>query len=532
MSSAAAWRRWRHLGWRGATIALSLVCSCTVGPNFNPPPAPTASAWLESQQPGTSTGPATSVRWWEVFGDDVLDRLVDTAYGENLSLKSAGLRVLEAQARRGIAIGELFPQRQELNASFARSGLSENTRLGSSGPRTENQWRAGFDAAWELDLWGRFRRGIEAADADLLASVASYDDVLVSLIAEVAATYVRLRVLDERLAVAANNVRVQQDSLDIARVRAEAGGTSDLDVEQATSLLKDTESTIPELGIESRQTMHSLCVLLGRPPGDLGGMLGENGHVPKIPPTVAVGIPADLLRRRPDVRRAEQAAAAQSARIGVSVADLLPSLQLIGSVGFEAEDIDKLAEGRALSTSFGPAIRWPILNYGRLVNDVRLQDATFQELLANYSQTVLVAQQEVEDALIGYLRGTEQLERLAESVAAASRAVELSLIQYREGATDFTSVLNTQQVKIRQEDLLATTRGSVALSVIALYKALGGGWEIGEGRDRVSPTDRAALSERGYWPTAPQTLQPSVESAAQDTAPRPWWKPRWWWPQW
>ena len=259
---------------------------------------------------------------------------------------------------------------------------------------------------WELDLWGKFRRAIEAADSDLLAAVASYDDVLVSLIAEVAATYVRIRVLDERLAVARENVRVQHNSLEIARVRFEAGGTSELDVQQATALLKDTEATIPQLGIDMRQAVDSLCVLLGLPPSELAQQVGGEGHVPHVPATMAVGIPADLLRRRPDVRRAERAAAAQSARIGVSTADLLPSFQLVGSIGLRAEDAANFFEGRSFEASTGPAFNWPILNYGRLVNDVRLQDATFQELAVSYANTVLTAQQEVEDALVGYLRGS------------------------------------------------------------------------------------------------------------------------------
>jgi outer membrane protein TolC len=223
--------------------------------------------------------------------------------------------------------------------------------------------------------------------------------------------------------------------------------------------------------------VNSLSVLLGRPPATLDDLLGPAGRVPKVPPTVAIGIPADLLRRRPDVRRAERAAAAQSARIGVATADLYPSFQLTGSIGLSAEEAAQLIEGRAFEAVGGPAFRWPVLNYGRLVNNVRLQDATFQELATQYRSTVLVAQREVEDALVGYLRGSEQVESLSRSVAAANRAVELSLVQYREGATDYTSILNAQQAKLREDELLVSTRAAVALSVVGLYRALGGGWE-------------------------------------------------------
>jgi NodT family efflux transporter outer membrane factor (OMF) lipoprotein len=512
------------------TLLGAVGCIGTVGPNFTRPAAPTSPAWLEARSPRVQAGPPRVERWWEIFRDPALTKLVETADAQNLSLRAAGLRVLQAQARRGIAIGNLFPQQQALSGSYTRTRRSVNTPAGGVGARDTGSWQAGFDALWELDLWGKFRRAIEASDAELLAAVASYDDVLVSLVAEVATTYVRLRVVDERLAVARDNVRVEHDSLEIARIRFEAGGTSELDVQQATALLKDTEATIPQFGIQLRQAIDSLAVLLGMPPTELTDLLGGEGRVPQVPAEVAIGIPADLLRRRPDVRRAELDAAAQSARIGVAVADLLPSFQLTGTLGLSAEDAANLFEGRSFTGSFGPALRWPILNYGRIVNNVRLQDATFQELAVTYANTVLVAQREVEDALIGYLRGSEQVERLAESVAAAKRAVEISQVQYREGATDFTSVLNTQQAKLREEDLLASTRGAVALAAIALYKALGGGWEIRGGRDFVPEETREAMRARTDWGSmiAPEARAADVEAASAESEKRAWW----WWPRW
>jgi NodT family efflux transporter outer membrane factor (OMF) lipoprotein len=525
-------RGWRtRVEWTGATLVL-LACGCMVGPDYVRPTAPTNPNWIEAEQPGVRTSTAIAERWWDVFQDPVLSRLVDAAYKQNLSLRSAGLRVIQAQARRAIAIGDLFPQEQALRGGYSRGERSTNAAFSLIGPRAFNTWQAGFDTVWELDLWGKFRRAIEAADSDLLAAVANYDDVLVSLIAEVAATYVRIRVLDDRLAVARENVSVQQQSLEFARVRFEAGGTSELDVQQATTLLRDTEATIPQLGIDLRQAIDSLCVLLGLPPTELAQQLGGKGRVPQVPTTMAVGIPADLLRRRPDVRRAEWAAAAQSARIGVSTAELLPSFQLAGSIGLRAEDAAKFFEGRSFEASTGPAFDWPVLNYGRLVNNVRLQDATFQELAVSYANTVLIAQQEVEDALTGYLRGTEQVNLLAESVAAADRAVDLSFVQYREGATDYTSVLNTQQSKFREGDLLASTRGAVALSVIALNKALGGGWEIRDGQDFVPAETRGEMRARTYWGSLlpPETRARDVDAATADTTSHRGW--RWWWPEW
>ena len=526
---------------RPATRAVALAVAavglggCMVGPSFERPGAGVEASWRESAHPAVRSDAAVPARWWEVFGDPVLVRLVDDAYEQNLTLRGAGLRVVQAQARRAITIGTLFPQQQELFGGYTRDVRSENAPGGALVERSVGFWQAGFDAAWEIDLWGKFRRAIEAADADLLAAVASYDDVLVSLVAEVAATYVTIRTLDERLSVADDNVRVQQESLDIARVRYEAGGTSDLDVQQAATLLHDTEATIPQLQLLRRAAIDSLCVLLGVPPQDLQEQLGEApGRIPAVPVEVTVGIPAELLRRRPDVRAAELRAAAQSARIGVASAELLPAFQLAGTLGLSAEAAAKLFEGKSFEAVAGPAVTWPVLNYGRLINDVRLQDATFQELATAYSNSVLVAQQEVEDSLAGYVRGTERVQRLEAALDAANRAVELSRIQYREGATDFTAVLNSQQSKLREDDQLVNERGIVAVSVVALYKALGGGWEIREGRDFVPAETRDEMRARTRWGGLLTTSAQARDAgeAASDREKRPWWKLRWWWPRW
>lgn len=520
----------------GAGLLAALVTSgCMVGPNFARPPARTGSDWLEAGDSSVSTAEAQTRSWWEVFQDPVLSHLVESAYAENLTLRVAGLRVVQAQARRGIAIGQFYPQLQELKGAYQRTVESENAVSAPLfGSRKIDNWQLGFDTAWEIDLWGKFRRGIEAADADLLAQVASYDDVLVSLVAEVARTYVLIRELDERLAVARDNVSVQTEGLRVAQVRFESGGTSDLDVQQAATLLHDTEATIPQLEILRRLSLDSLCVLLGRPPEQLTEELGGPGRVPEVPVSVAVGVPADLLRRRPDVRSAEQAAAAQSARIGVAASRLLPAFQLQGSVGLSAEKAAKFFAGQSFQAVAGPAFDWPILNYGRLINDVRLQDAVFQELVTTYANTVLVAQQEIEGALVGYLKGRERVDRLTESATAANRAVDLSLIQYREGATNYTSVINTQQSKLSEDDKVVSSRSNVALSVVALYKALGGGWQLREGKDFVPVETRETMQARTRW-GALLTLEgeaQDVDQAEKDQEKRPWWDWRWWWPRW
>ena len=471
-----------------------------VGPNYHRPAAPTAAAWSDADGERVRADTEAPARWWRVFDDVVLDDLIARAYRENLTLQAAGLRVLEAQALRGIAIGNFFPQTQEATGALTstRSSLNDGVPIVR---RDVTLGAIGFDASWELDLWGRFRRDIQAADAALLASIADYDDVLVSLIGEVASNYVLIRVLETRLALAHDNVRVQREGLDIASVRFEAGGTSNLDVQQATSLLADTEATIPQLESQLRQTTNALSVLLGVPASDLPLLPESTGTIPTAPPTVAVGIPADLLRRRPDIRRAERQLAAQSARVGVAVADLLPHVEIAGSIGLSADTAARLFAGRSLDALGGPQFVWPILNYGRLLNQVRLQDATFQELVATYGDTVLSAQRDVESALVGYVHGAERVARLSEAVTAADKAVDLSIIQYREGDADYTRVLNTQQSKLREDDQLASARGDVTLEVIALYKALGGGWELRDGEPFVPAATKDEMRERMGWPT-------------------------------
>jgi NodT family efflux transporter outer membrane factor (OMF) lipoprotein len=523
--------------WALLVMASSAVAAgCMVGPGYRRPAAPTQAGWIEEGDARVAAETPELVRWWGVFADPTLDELVSAAYAQNSDLRAAGLRVLAAQARRGIAIGGVFPQTQAVSAAYTRTRVSANTPTSAVTGRDFDSFQAGLDAAWELDLWGRFRRAIEAADADLLAAVASYDDVLVSLVAEVATTYVGVRVLEERLRLAEANVRVQREGLEIARVRFEAGGTSELDLQQATTLLAATQAAIPALHLQRRQAEDSLAVLLGVPPAAMVGTLDDSRGIPVAPPTVAVDVPAALVERRPDVRRAEHALAAQSARIGVAVADLLPRVQLTGTVGLSADEAARFFEGRSFAAMAGPRFDWPVLNYGRLVNAVRVEDATFEELAATYQRTILQAEREVEDALVGYLRGMDRVAALGRSVEAADRAVDLSLIQYREGAADYTRVLQTQQAKLQEDDALASARGDVSLNVIGLYRALGGGWELRDGADAVPETTRVAMRARGWWwggALDPARRAGEIQQAAADTAAdRPWWRPRWWWPRW
>lgn len=514
-------------------VATLLGAGCMVGPEYRRPDAPLASSWLERSDPQVIEGSVAPARWWDELDDPVLDALVEQAYRQNLTLQAAGLRVIQAQARRGIAIGGLWPQQQEINASYSRTRSSAN-QVASQGVGNFNSYDASFDAAWEIDLWGKFRRGIEAADEELLGAVASYDDVLVSLIGEVAATYVRIRVLEEQLVLARANADIQRESLEVATARFEAGGTSDLDVQQATSLLEDTEADIPQFQIDLRQAENALSVLLGMPPADLDALLSGASGIPAPPPSLLVSIPAELLRRRPDVRRDERLLAAQSARIGVAKSELFPQISLAGSVGLSSEQAADFFQGRSFEAIGGPKFRWPVFNYGRLINAVRLEDAVFQEQVASWQNTVLGAQRDVENAIVAYLRGAERVARLERSVAAANRAVEISLIQYRGGATDYTSVLTAQQAKNVADRRLTTSRGDVTLSVVALYKALGGGWEIRDGDAFVPEATRAEMRGRTYWGDMLDTDEELADVAAahgdvEGAGERAW---HWWWPEW
>jgi NodT family efflux transporter outer membrane factor (OMF) lipoprotein len=447
-----------------------------VGPDYCPPAAPVASQWIDYEDPRVKSEEQQLTHWWTVFNDPVLNSLIQTAYQQNLTLRAAGARILEARALRGIAVGNLFPQEQFAFGEYSRIKVSENI----ANPPPEvwfSEWTFGLSGTWELDFWGRYRRAIEAADAELDASVEDYDDVLVVLLSDVAASYVEYRTFQQRLTYARANVEIQQLSFQLASDKFEAGATTERDTHQARQILEETQALIPVLEIGRRQAANRLCVLLGMPPRDMDAILGAGG-IPVTPREVVAGVPADLVRRRPDVRRAERLVAAQSARIGVAVSDLYPHFTVLGTIGVEAEQFGDLFKSGSMIGEISPGFRWDILNYGRLVNNVRVQDARFQELAYAYQDQVLIAGQEVEDAIVAFLRSQEQAQHLAESVTAATRTVEITNEQYNQGAIDFTSVFVFQENLTEQQDELARAQGNIALSLIAAYRALGGGWQI------------------------------------------------------
>jgi NodT family efflux transporter outer membrane factor (OMF) lipoprotein len=508
-----------------------------VGPQYCKPPAPVAPDWIEARDPDVQNRHLED--WWNVFQDGALNSLVDAAYNQNLTLRVAGTRVLQARAQQAIAAGNIFPQMQQATASYSRVALSHNT---FNNPAATEQllrplgliplpnapvgnffsdWSAGFNLSWELDFWGRFRRQIETANANLDASVENFDDALVTLLADVATNYVQFRIAQQRIRIARANVKIQEDILALVEQQFRVGinRVTRLDVEQARTVLEQTRSTIPALQITLGQANDTLCVLLGLPPRDLEPELGpgaelDTAPIPRTPSWVAAGIPADLLRRRPDIRAAERQVAAQSAQIGVAEADLYPSIFINGTLGVEAADLSKLFESKSFFGTISPTLRWNILNYGRILNNVRLQSAHTQELVANYQNRVLNAGREVQTALRGFLRSQEQADDLAKSVRAATAATELAVQQYRTGVVPFNTVFNAETTQVQQQDFLAVAQGNIALNLIGVYRGLGGGWEIRMQRDDGGTAAPIAAALPGPLPTPPaKTGEPSPAAA-------------------
>lgn len=454
-------RQWWHNG-------------CKVGPNYARPRAPVASAWVDAGDPRVKSEPAADCAWWTVFNDPVLNGLVDAARAQNLDLRAAGTRIVEARAQRGIAVGNLFPQQQTAVGTYVHGQITKN--LGLPLPTSVSLYATGFNASWELDVWGRYRRTIEGATAEVDAAIEGYGETLVMLLADVAASYVEMRTFEQRLAYARKNLEIQRGSTQLAEQRFKNGAATELDVRQARSNLAQTESLIPALVAGQRRSANQLCILMGMPVMDLTGGL-DAAPIPRAPAEVSIGIPADLLRRRPDVRRAEREVAAQSAQIGIAQSDLYPRLSLNGFLGYAANNFRDLFRTDSFTSFIIPSLQWNVLNYGRIANNIIAQDARLERKALEYQQTVLRGGREVEDGLIGFLQSQQAAASLQQSVAEAQRAVELVLLQYEGGVTDFNRVYNTQSTLVVQQDQLAQAQGDIALRLVDVYRALGGGWK-------------------------------------------------------
>ena len=474
-----------------AALGLLTLTGCAVGPNFKHPDTKVPEAYYSLEQttkpaPASQTvpQPVTLVHWWQSFHDPILDSLVQLALASNFDLKQAEARIRQARAARGVAVAGILPQASG-TALYQRSHSSSET-VGPGGGVSvatlrpfQELFQVGLDASWELDIFGGTRRNIEAATADLAASVEDRRDVLVTLVGEVGNNYLNLRGFQDQIAIAKKNLEAQQKTASITHKRYEAGFVGKLDVANADAQVATTQATIPVLESSAQAAIYSIGVLLGKEPAFLAKDLARVGPIPTTPPKVPVGLPSDLLRRRPDIRRAEAQLHAATARIGVAVADLFPKFNLSGSLGFAANDINRVGTQNSKFWSFSPSVTWPVFAGGKIIWNIRVQNALEEQALLTYQQTVLTALKDVETALVAYAKEQEHQKALTLAVANNRQAVDLAMTLYVAGKTDFLNVLNAQRSLFATEDALTQSNRTLGTDLVALYKALGGGWEQG-----------------------------------------------------
>ncbi|OGR24547.1 MAG: RND transporter [Desulfobacterales bacterium RIFOXYA12_FULL_46_15] len=466
---------WVAILWIAIIPAILIIFGCTAaGPDYVPPVKEVPEYW-QGDSPGrvTREGPAPGVlaKWWSTLNDPILSDLMEKAVGGNKDAGQARARILEERARRNISKAGLFPT-LDASGSFRKTGSSRET-----GSKKEvDLYSADFDAGWELDIFGGPRRSLEAATAELQASEEDLRDILVSLLAEVALNYTQVRIFQARLDSVEKNLVIQDQTHQMAESLYVSGLSNEIAVQQAKYNLESTRSQIPALRISLEEAKNRIAVLLGENPGSVHALLKEKGPVPVCPLEIAAGVPADVLRQRPDIRQAERKLAAQTARIGAATAELYPKLSLSGSIGYEALDPDKLFLAHSRSYGFGPRITWPIFSAGSIRSNIEVQSALEKQLLAKYESVVLNALSEVENQLTIYMEEQNRKFFLNEARQAAMRAVDLAKIRYQAGMIDFTGVLDAQRSLLSFEDSLIQTEGNIISGLVRLYKALGGGW--------------------------------------------------------
>lgn len=473
------------------------LAGCAVGPNYKAPEVAAPAAFAEGATTRPATQPSRLSDWWQVFNDGQLSALIDRAVESNLDLRIAAARVLEARAILGINRSDLFPSldgaggynhaRRSRNTDGSNFGTGGSTPGGVARDPDTHNWSAGFDASWEVDIFGGVRRSVEAAEADFFATVENRNAVLITLVSDVARNYIILRGAQRQLDIVQKNLATQEQTLELTRSRFRAGLTSDLDVARAEAQALNTRSQLPPLEDQVRQSIRRLSVLLGQNPESLADELTAVKPIPMSQPAIPVGLPSELLRRRPDVRQAERQLAAETARIGVAVSDLFPRFSLTGSFGYEAGKAKNLFDERSFGWAIGPAFRWQLLNFGRVQSNIRAQEARTEQALRGYEQTVLLAFEEVENSLGSYRREQSRRDSLAGAVQSSRRAVELADQLYRQGLTPFQDVLDAQRQLLALESQLVTSEQTVSTNLVQLYKALGGGWESEGPRESVGP---------------------------------------------
>lgn len=508
--------RSRSFLWVGlGALALSLG-GCTVGPNFKAPSVFSPASWFDwhgkptdasrsAAHPSVAVARPIDASWWKLFGDPTLTSLEKRVAGQNLDVRLATVRLIESRAQRGVVGADQFPSLNG-NASYTREKASQKGILalgsagaagGSSSPGTVangqgagaggipgstvfqpfDLWQYGFDASWELDLWGRVRREVESADASVEVSAEARRAALLSVIAEVARDYIQLRGVQRNVQITQENLKTAQDSLRLTQQRYAGGLTSDLDVANASAQVATVEAQIPRLQQQEAELINALSLLLAQPPGALQAELAEARPIPPVPPTVPVGIPSELARRRPDIVQAEDQLHSATADIGVAVADYYPRITLSGSVSLQALQFHDLGSWAARQYAFGPSLTLPIFQGGRISATVKLRKAQAQEAALKYQQTVLQAWHEVDNALTAYDAEQRRRDRLAAAVRSNQQALNLARSRYEQGIADFLQVLDAQRSLLAAEQQYAESTTTVSTNLVALYKALGGGWE-------------------------------------------------------
>lgn len=465
-------------------VALVLIAGCKVGPDHRAPQSTLPIGYANSPAGATSsnTAPVDLAQWWRVFDDAQLSVLMQTATASNLDVRIAAARVREARAQRGLSRSALWPQ-VNAGGSYSRSRLSENSlngqQLQQAGKSLENDlFDAGLDMSWEIDVFGGARRAVEAAQAELESSVESGRDALVTVLAEVGFNYLDLRGAEKRLSVARENLKAQEQTLALTRDRFQAGLASELDTARSQAQVAATRAQIAPLEETRQRAIHRLAVLLGKTPEELDSVLSPDAAIPSATPHVPIGLPSDLLRQRPDLRRAERQLASATARIGVAKGEWFPKFYLTGAAGLQSIDAGDFFDGGSRFWTIGPSLRWPIFNAGRIRQNVNVQSARQEQALLQYEKAVLIALEEVENSLVGFGREQEHLQALTESEQASRRAMTLATDRYRGGLVSFLDVLEAERTLLSAQDGVVQSERQLGQNLVRLYKSLGGGWNV------------------------------------------------------
>ncbi|GAB5450925.1 MAG: TolC family protein [Halioglobus sp.] len=493
--------------------ALLLQACTTLGPDYEEPPVDWLQEWqtdLYGQYEPASAARADLDFWWKAFNDPVLTGLIETAKRENPGIRIAALAIVQSRALLGVATGSQYPQVQKLEGAYARNDTWPTEGDNSGNNTNFNTYGAGATIAWELDFWGRWQRTVESADAGFYASLTNQQNVQVLLSAQVAQSYFSWRTIKRQIEIARENASLQQRSFEITSRLFERGQSSELDLQQARNQYLTTLASIPALEISLRQVENALSVLLGRYPGNLPELAGLDAELPVLDAVMIDEIPASLLMRRPDIRTSAWRVAAQSAQIGVAKADLYPSISLLGTVGWSGSSVNGTTN--SLASSVGPSFSWKVLNYGRIKNAVRVQDALLQQAIEGYQATVLQAAQEIDSAAIGVVKTQEQKAILAESLEAAQRSLELATKRYQEGYSDFQRVLDAQRALAAASNSYVSNQGAHVGAVVAFYKALGGGWQPVSGEELIPAATRQQMEARTDWNDMLVAPLPDVDS--------------------